>query len=106
MGWYGLDGLYEPNNMIKPQQTNTESIPIIPVSWEAAFSDNRITLDTLMIYILDDQALKKEDVDIRQSFLQRYDLSLQDLQRLNWVLSYPPAENMKDIKMWPTYKSQ
>ena len=35
--------------------------------------------------------------------LKRYDLTLEDLQRLNWKITYPPTEAMKDIKQWPPY---
>ncbi|MDR2836889.1 MAG: hypothetical protein LBV69_12010 [Bacteroidales bacterium] len=36
--------------------------------------------------------------------LRRYDLSLQDIEMSNYMISYPPAEAMKDIKMWPPYE--
>jgi len=38
--------------------------------------------------------------------LQRYYLSLQDLQKLNWRVSYPPTPEMKDMKMYPAYKEE
>jgi len=36
-------------------------------------------------------------------FLQRYDLTIRDLDILDWTLSYPPDERMKNIKMYPPY---
>ena len=35
---------------------------------------------------------------------QRYDLSLNDLKKLNWTITYPPVESMKDMHMYPPYK--
>lgn len=35
--------------------------------------------------------------------LQRYDLTKDDLNRLNWRIAYPPAEDMTDVCMWPPY---
>jgi hypothetical protein len=31
-------------------------------------------------------------------------ISLTDLQRLNWRLTFPPTENMKDLTMTPSYE--
>ena len=36
--------------------------------------------------------------------LQRYDLSIAELEKLNWTIYYPPAEAMKDIYMYPPYE--
>jgi len=30
-------------------------------------------------------------------------LSLQDLQHVNWMLTYPPSPHMSAIKMWPPF---
>jgi hypothetical protein len=35
--------------------------------------------------------------------LQRYDLGLEDIQKLGWSLPFPPTEAMKDMKMYPPY---
>lgn len=43
---------------------------------------------------------------INNTIIQRYDLSLQDLQDANWMLTYPPSPNMRTIKMWPPYGSK
>ena len=34
---------------------------------------------------------------------QRYDLSLDDLIKLDFILQFPPTEEMRNIKMWPPY---
>jgi len=36
--------------------------------------------------------------------LQRYQLTLTELQQLNWTITYPPTEAMKNIKMYPPYE--
>ncbi len=36
--------------------------------------------------------------------LVRYDVSLQDFKDLDWEISFPPDERMKDIRMWPSYE--
>lgn len=58
----------------------------------------------IMIFIFDYKSLRdstsgKPDYQVTK----RYDLSLEDLNRLNWTITYPPTEAMKDVKMWPAY---
>jgi hypothetical protein len=36
--------------------------------------------------------------------LERYDLNLENLQHLNWTITYPPDERMKNVKMYPPYQ--
>ena len=36
--------------------------------------------------------------------LQRYDLSIAELEKLNWTIYYPPTEAMKDFYMYPPYE--
>ena len=36
--------------------------------------------------------------------VQPYHLTIKDLERLHWTVSYPPTEDMKDVNMWPPYK--
>lgn len=35
--------------------------------------------------------------------LQRYQLSKQDLEELRYTITYPPTEEMRNVKMWPPY---
>ena len=37
--------------------------------------------------------------------LCRYQLTQPDLEKVNWVITYPPTEAMKDIKMYPPYET-
>ena len=60
----------------------------------------------LSIFIISLDAMKKDTCsEIRDSYniLKRYDVSLRDLENLNWTISYPPGEAMKDIKQFPPY---
>jgi hypothetical protein len=75
--------------------------------WESSFNDiNEIPSDTLMVYIFDEEVLKNNSWGVvveNYMILQRYDLSLPDLQKLNWHVFYPPTEEMKNMKMYPKY---
>lgn len=72
--------------------------------WEVIFRDGRrILSDTLMVFIMDAELLESNTTHVNNTIIQRYDLSLQDLQRINWTLTYPPSPNMSAIKMYPPY---
>ena len=57
-------------------------------------------LDSLRVYILDATVLEQ---DLKYKTLIRYDLSLDNLRYLNWTVTYPPGEEMKNIVMYPPY---
>ena len=62
--------------------------------------------DTLSIYLFHVDTLAKYSIDeIREDYkvLQRYDLSLEDLEHLDYKLSYPPDAKMSGVKMYPPY---
>jgi len=62
--------------------------------------------DTLKLFIFDYAKLlsmEPKDVPFDSVFLQRYDLTLRELDLLGWELSYPPDERMKNIHMYPSY---
>ena len=58
-------------------------------------------LDSLRIYIFDAIELEQE---LKFKTLKRYDLTLEDLRKLDWTVTYPPTEAMKDITMHPPYE--
>ena len=73
--------------------------------WEGVISN--IPSDTLSIYVFDKDTINAYDWSKIQSgykVLKRYDLSINDLKRLNWIITFPPTESMKDIHMYPPYK--
>ena len=60
------------------------------------------------IYLFDATVVKYnvwEVVNRDYLVLKRYDFSMEELNRLDWRISYPPTEAMKDIKQWPPYGS-
>jgi len=75
---------------VLPNESNTQ------VLWgrdciELAFKD-LIPSDTMMIYVFDAQVLETtpwETVKDNHLLLKRYDLSLDDLQKMNWTITYP-----------------
>jgi hypothetical protein len=63
----------------------------------------------LSIYVFDAEVVENtpwEVVARDYLVLKRYDLTLDDLQRLNWTVTYPPTEVMKDVKQFPPFESK
>ena len=68
-------------------------------------SFNRLPdVDSLCIFVL----IENENNPDECIVLQRYYLTLDDIVRLSRLhaISYPPSEDMKDIKMYPPYGSK
>ena len=42
-------------------------------------------------------------IDFEIPIIARYDLRQEEIEALNWEISYPPSPEMKDIHMWPRY---
>lgn len=67
-----------------------------------------IASDTLSLYIFHPDTLLKYDwqqiVD-DYNILKRYDLSLGDLEALDFEIPYPPEESMQGMKMYPAFES-
>ena len=61
--------------------------------WESDFNYGvQIPSDTIMVYVFDAGVLEKEDWETvvhDYMVLKRYDLSLDDLKRMNWTITYP-----------------
>lgn len=92
--------MYHGSSLIKRGEKNYEAL-FMNTYWEDFFS--RVG-DTLMIFVLDPNSVIAHK-EPQETVLGRYDVSLEDLERNNWMLCYPPNENMKSIKMWPPYSS-
>ena len=85
-----------------PGEENTSAMSS-DTPWEGIF---HYQLDTLLIFVFNADALETFEWDfICENYLveQRYDLSLEDLQSLDFKLYFPPTEAMKHIHMWPPY---
>ena len=85
------DPLLDPNfTKVLPEESNSQAL------WrrdciELAFKD-LIPSDTLMVYVFDAQILESipwDTVKSQYPVLKRHDLSLEDLQQLNWEIIYP-----------------
>lgn len=58
------------------------------------------------IYIYDLDVIKtvpKDTIIDNYMILRRYDLTVDNLQSLNWKIPYPPTEAMRSMKMYPAY---
>ena len=63
--------------------------------------------DTLTVYVFDASVVENTPWEIVARdylVLKRYDLSLEDLRRLDWRITYPSTEAMKNIKQYPPYE--
>ena len=82
---------------VLPGKTNTEALTN-RMPWEYVFDTNQIPpLATITVFVFDAELLETNPTFVEEALLVSYDLSLYDLQRLNWTLSYPPTDNMKTI---------
>ena len=112
--WNDVERRYH-DYRVKAYRQNKEPLHSIWDSYEEMFEGDEYGYkdypnDTMMVFVFDADIIGKRIPDsfrdsllLQEAFMARYDLSLQDLQRLNWTLSYPPTENMKTIKMWPNF---
>jgi hypothetical protein len=72
---------------------------------------NKLNNDTLSLYLFDKDTLDAylwQTIQQDYKILQRYDLSLEDINNLKNengipVVVYPPTEAMKNMKMYPPY---
>ena len=74
-------------------------------SWESKFEE--IPSDTLSFYFFHPDTLAKypwETIRKDYNILKRYDLSIQDIQLLDYEIVYPPTEAMEKMKMYPPYE--
>jgi hypothetical protein len=84
---------------VKPHTKNTS------VLWQRSCYESYIK-NYIRIYIFDANVLATVPWNIIGQYnmvLQCYDLTKEDLQRLNWEVTYPPTEAMKDVQMYPPY---
>jgi hypothetical protein len=68
---------------------------------------NNSPADTLSIYFFETEILNNNSFEnIRDNYrvLKRYDLSVEDLELLNFEIPYPPTPIMSLIKQFPPYE--
>ena len=73
-------------------------------TWENYF--RRDYVDTITVWISEYTLIKNSGSDYidMDNGVQCYFLSLDDLMRLNFQISYPPIKTMRFIKMLPIYE--
>ena len=77
--------------------------------FEVMFKDNEYYSGTHIVYVFDATVVENTSWEIVAGdylVLKRYDLSLDDLKQLDWKITYPPTEAMKDVKQYPPYGSE
>ena len=50
---------------------------------------NSIESDTLMIFVVLDEGQDRDELKDQHTVLKRYDLTLQDLENMDWTVTYP-----------------
>ena len=89
---------------------NNRAYQVLPTfTYEEWFA--RLSQDTLSIFIFSQNTLNQYswfEIQSDYKILQRYDLSFEDLKKLSDkngvpIITYPPTEAMKDMKMYPPY---
>ncbi|NGF57657.1 hypothetical protein G5B35_24150 [Parapusillimonas sp. SGNA-6] len=111
-----LDPIYPDTTITKSIKHISKPIPqdfiIRPgekeifVESSGPWEEKRRGIDTLSLVIFSVDTLEKYPWEIiREDYmiLQRYDLSMSDLRKLDYSIAYPPTEAMRNMKMWPRY---
>ena len=109
----GADELGYFRNTVSPEykvksgeQNNRRATDLFNSCHEWNFDAKGGNSDTLNVFVFEASVIENtpwEVVARDYLVLKRYDLTLGDLQRLDWRVTYPPTEAMKDIKQYPPY---
>lgn len=86
---------------IQPQET------LVIINWNKRKENAISASDTFSIHIFDEKTIYEYSWKIicnKYMVLCRYDLSGQDIIKLNYIIPYPPSSAMKDMKMYPSYE--
>lgn len=107
LGTYPIHNMQEHQRRVMPYKESPNPLMFgdINASWESRFP--YIKSDTLIIQVFESEIIDTYSWSkIRSDYmiLQQYFVSLENLQSINWRISYPPTPEMKDIKMWPPYE--
>ena len=109
--------VYEESNVYYPD-TSLPSLPprlIYSIPQEtrtriygSMLRDGYENHDTVSIFVFSADTLYKyeknwSDIYTSYNILQRYDMSKEDFYNLSYYPTFPPTENMSNIKMWPPY---
>ena len=95
-----------PNTTHKaePGEENTRALHSYFDPWEKKFHSTYYGFDTLVVVVYNADTLETYGWKlVCNNYIQKYDLTLEDLQSVNFKLSFPPTKEMKHIHMWPPY---
>jgi hypothetical protein len=69
---------------------NSKSQEILSVgcSWDSYY-EKFVKSDTLMIFFIKDEGQGEDHLKDHHTVLKRYDLTLQNLEKKNWIITYP-----------------
>ena len=98
--WYCDPSTDSTTSLIKPRE---EKALFSRSGYEYEFG---YEYDTLLVFVINADTLKTygwDTVRVNYKVEQRYDLSLADLQSVDFRLTIPPTKAMKHIHMWPPY---
>ena len=96
--------LPEANKRLKEAKLNKTHYETSMVQWGKILK--KLPKDTLSIFIFSTDTLNKYSwKEVRRDYkiLRRYDLSIQDLELLDYKVYYPPTPTMSRMKMYPKY---
>ncbi|MDO5104977.1 hypothetical protein [Capnocytophaga sp.] len=103
----GKHGTFYPDTIIplrKDYVTSEINSYESNIEWGKIFK--QLPKDTLSIFIFHTDTLNKypwKEVRNGYKILKRYDLSLQDIEKLNYKVPYSPSREMEEMKMYPKY---
>lgn len=78
-------------NRINPGAENTDAVKDLENCLEVRFNEKRIgSGDTMMVFLFREDSLLANDWKNAPNFvLKRYDLTIEDLNAINWTITYP-----------------
>lgn len=99
------DTLINSTPIVRTVVSNSSaSIAYSSIPWSVEFK--KLPKNTLSIYIFEADTISKYPWQvIRDDYkiLKRYDLSIKDLEMLDYKIPYPENTKMQKIKMYPKY---
>jgi len=93
------------NYKINSGEQNNRKAMWSSMCYEATFNRDTYS-DIVYVYVFDAAVVENtpwEVVARDYLVLKRYDLTLEDLQLLDWKITYPPTEAMKNVTQYPPY---
>jgi len=81
----------------------------VSFSYGYSHAKENVWVDTVSIFIFDVDTLNMysfEEIRNGYKILQRYDMIYKEVQALQYEITYPPTEAMRNIKMYPPYGSK